>query len=356
MKSKKEIVFVLPSLMAGGAERVMAFVANNLNTEYFNVKLLIIGFEKDAVYEFDSEKIVFLNKARISNAIFDVFRLLKTHKPDIVVSSISHLNVLMAFFSFFLYNTKFIGRESSVISYMKEYSSVKFKINYWLIKFSYKFLDRIICQSTDMFDDFVNNIKIDKRKLILIHNPITKKEPLNVMRQLNNNVKFVTVGRLNEVKGHLRILEALSQVKNKNFEYTIIGSGPSEGLIKNEVLRLNLSKHVFFINQTKQIYEQLRKHDFFLQGSFVEGFPNGLLEAMSIGIPAIAFEAPGGTKEIIINNVNGFIVKDVKELVSIIDKDDLLDNFDKEKIRLSVESRFSSDVIIKKYEDLLLNV
>ena len=355
MSSKKKVLFILPSLKAGGAERVMTFVANNLNADLFDVTILIIGFEKDAVYEFNSKKAFFLDRTSVSSSVFDIIQFLKIQRPDIVISAISHLNALMAFLGLFFTKIRFIGREASVITNMKEYAGFKFKINYYLIKISYKLLDIIICQSEDMFDDFATKLKIDKKKLILIHNPITKKGCLKRDKEFSNVTKYVTVGRLSEEKGHLRLLEALSKVKTKNFEYTIIGTGPLEETLKKEVLRLNLNKNVFFLGETKQIYAELVKHDIFLQGSFVEGFPNGLLEAMSVGIPAIAFEAPGGTKEIIINSINGFIVKDIDELVSLINRGDLNVRFDRKKIVLSVESRFSANTIVNKYENLFLN-
>ena len=239
---------------------------------------------------------------------------------------------------------------------MKRYGSIKFKINYFLIKFSYRFLNAIICQSLDMLNDFVDNIKIDKTKLVLIHNPITRKCSLKHDKVGLSKIKYVTVGRLSEEKGHLRVLEAFSKSKIKNFEYTIVGSGPLEKTLKIEVSNLNLGENVVFISHTNQIFEELQKHDVFIQGSYVEGFPNGLLEAMSIGIPAIAFEAPGGTSEIIIDNINGHVVSNVKELTAMIDEDNLAVKFDKQKVVESVEARFSAEVILNKYENLFLTV
>ena len=48
-----------------------------------------------------------------------------------------------------------------------------------------------------------------------------------------------------------------------------------------------------------KIIDYLSDSDFFIQGSYVEGFPNSVLESCSVGTPVIAFNCPGGTKEII---------------------------------------------------------
>ena len=46
----KKLYFVLPSLRAGGAERVISYLASNLNKSEFDVTLIIVGKEKDAAY------------------------------------------------------------------------------------------------------------------------------------------------------------------------------------------------------------------------------------------------------------------------------------------------------------------
>ena len=63
----------------------------------------------------------------------------------------------------------------------------------------------------------------------------------------------------------------------------------------------------------------------FLQGSYSEGFPNALLESCSVGVPVIAFNAPGGTKEIIDNGINGYIVENEEDYISKLKEDRIWD-------------------------------
>ena len=63
--SRKSIVFVLPSLAAGGAERVMSFIAQNINKQKYDVTLIVFGFEKDKAFEVANIKIIYLNKPRV---------------------------------------------------------------------------------------------------------------------------------------------------------------------------------------------------------------------------------------------------------------------------------------------------
>ena len=81
MSKKIKIFFVLPTLYAGGAERVISFVSQNLDKEKFDSKLIVIGFEKDSKYAVSGIPVVFLNKKRVLNGAFALFKILLKQKP-----------------------------------------------------------------------------------------------------------------------------------------------------------------------------------------------------------------------------------------------------------------------------------
>jgi len=101
MKDKIKLMFVLPTLSAGGAERVISFVSQNLDKERFNSTLVVVGFKKDNKYEVSGIPVIYLNKTRVLKGIFALIKLISKHKPQIVVSSISNLNVIMGLISIF---------------------------------------------------------------------------------------------------------------------------------------------------------------------------------------------------------------------------------------------------------------
>ena len=91
----------------------------------------------------------------------------------------------------------------------------------------------------------------------------------------------------------------------------------------------------------------------YLQGSFVEGFPNALIESISVGTPAIVFNAPGGMNEIMINGENGYLV-DNEEMFS--EKLEIIVNNLKDyapiKVSAEVRRKYSSTQILSQYENL----
>lgn len=349
MHPKKKILFVLPSLGAGGAERVLSFVCQQLDPQVFDVKLILLGFKKEAVYTVDNVPVEYLNKSRLLLGIASLFKAIVKEKPAIVVSSIVHLNLLMGCFSLFLPKIKFIGREASVVSKMNEFSKFNSKLNIFLMKVFYPRLAAIICQSDDMRNDFIQTLKLNPSKLFIIHNPITLLPLLNKTNNLTDIINFVTVGRLSPEKGYLRIINGLSKIKSYDFHYTIIGTGSDEELIKIALKKNNLDQKVTFIPYTNEVLEEINRNDFFIQGSYVEGFPNALLESCIVGTPVIAFNAPGGTKEIVIDGLNGFLAETETEFVSILTNVEQLKAIKNDAVKQSVITKFKSDKIIKQY-------
>ena len=345
------ITFVLPSLKAGGAERVMSFVSQNLDKQKFKPFLLVAGFAEDTVYDVSGVEVIYLNKSRILSAIPQIIKHLIQYNPDIVLSSIAHVNKAMAIISPFFRNTKFIGREATILG-KNNNRKIKTKSLVNIIPVSFNKLDALICQSKDMAMDMINNFNVSKDKIHVINNPISN-EP-QVKKKFNNDglLKLITVGRLTKIKGHLRILNVLSQMKIP-FKYTIIGDGELRSEIFEKARILNIIDKIEHIPFTSEVNKFLARHDLFLQGSYVEGFPNALLESCVIGTPVLAFNAPGGTKEIIENGINGFMVETEVEYLKVLKSSF---NFNPEEVSESVYRKFNQNVIIKKYEDLFIKI
>lgn len=351
---KKKILFILPTLTAGGAERVMSFVAQNINNTKFESRLLVTGKKIDAAYSINRIEVIFLEKNRVLKAIPSLFFHLLTYNPDIVVSSIGHLNTVMGFMSPIFYKTKFIIREASVVSIMEKIhseSNLKQRINFnsILSRLSYKLVYKIVCQSKDMAEDFVNTYKVKKQKVVIINNPLTYSSPLKEMVTDSIEIKkLITVGRLSKEKGHLRLIKIISKLEYP-FHYTIIGDGPLKSEILNAIKSNKLEDNFTYIPFSNDIAGHLAQNHIFLQGSYVEGFPNTALESCYVGTPVIAFNVPGGTKEIIEHRINGYLVENEEEYFYYLNN---TLHLDPQRVRASVEKKFNKQNILKQYESL----
>ena len=98
-----KIVFIIPSLKGGGAERVILTLANGFKKRGNDVYLLLINDEIDYSEEIlDGVKIVNLASKRVLFSFFGIRRFLNEERPDIVFSTIAHLNIYVLLLKIFL--------------------------------------------------------------------------------------------------------------------------------------------------------------------------------------------------------------------------------------------------------------
>ncbi|WP_179375836.1 glycosyltransferase [Winogradskyella wichelsiae] len=352
MDNRIKIIFIIPSLVPGGAERVISFVSQNIDKDKFAPLLLVIGYPEDSAYDVSNVEVKYLKKKRVLKAIPTIAYLIFKLKPSIVLSSISHTNIAMSIIAPYFKRTKFIGREATILSKRKDQTSTKKWSPINFVSNQFNNLDMLICQSNDMAEDMVNNYNVPRNKTCVINNPISN---LALIKEKTNNEnirKYITVGRLVNVKGHFRILDILSQLKFP-FSYTIIGDGNLKEVIFKKAEELSILKYIIHIPFTNKVNDYIINHDYFLQGSYLEGFPNALLESCVVGTPVIAFDVPGGTKEIIEDGVNGFLVKNEIEFLEKLQEKRI---WDPKKIRESVYLKFNKEKIIKQYEQLFIDI
>ncbi|MFM1879716.1 MAG: hypothetical protein RLZZ241_2582 [Bacteroidota bacterium] len=354
--TKIKIVFVLPNLMPGGAEKVVSFIAQNLDPNQFSPELWIIGSKSEKDFEVSGITLKYFNIQRVRNSFTALFKALRKHKPQVVLSSITYLNVMMGFLSVFLPKIKFIGREANILSIKSKIDGKGNPLNRLMFLLFFNKLDLIICQSQDMLNDFVINYKMDSRKLALINNPIPegKSNQVSESQISGQPIKFVTVGKFKKQKGHERLLRAVSKI-DVPFEYTLIGDGGEKDKISRLITELNLTDKIKHIPFSNNVEAHLMEHHIFLQGAFIEGFPNCLLESCAVGLPIVAFDAPGGLNEIIVTDLNGYRCQDESEFIAALSQA-INTEWNREAIRKDIFTRYGSDKIIAKYESLFKDV
>lgn len=160
-----------------------------------------------------------------------------------------------------------------------------------------------------------------------------------------NGKKLISVGRLSKEKGYLDLIDIFYDLNKIDKEYTltIVGSGFEEEAIKEKIKEKKLDKKVNltgFLNK-KEVNKLYSKSSIYLMTSLSESFGLVLIEAMSFGIPCVAFDTAEGSKEII-NGKNGLIIKNRDKEKMVLEVDNILNNkslYDK----MSKEARKTSN-------------
>jgi glycosyltransferase involved in cell wall biosynthesis len=311
------MLFLIPTLTSGGAERVIVNLLRHIDREKFDLKLAVVNMNS-AVYLDDlpsDVEIIDLKCSRVRFAIFKIISLIWQIKPNVVFSTLGYLNLMLAILKPFLPNNiRYLCRETTILSEgLKTYANPKFFT--WAYKRFYARFDKIICQSKYMRDDLSDNFGISSDKLVVINNPVdivrvrqmandpiateVSKNDMSGIRGNDKIINLVSVGRLVHTKGFDLLIEALALVANPCLNLTILGEGPLLEELKIQAKERKVDGRIRFVDFQKNPYAFMAWADAYVLSSRYEGFPNVVLEALACGTPVIATPAIGGTREIL---------------------------------------------------------
>ncbi len=206
-------------------------------------------------------------------------------------------------------------------------------------------LDYLVLVSNSLKDFYQKELRKSKCKCIFIPNMI-EKIPKRIAPLQNK--KIISIGRLSPEKGQLDMLKIYNQLEKKYPDWTldIIGDGNQREVLEKYINNHQLNNKVILHGFQNKDYidEKLHESSIYLMTSYTESFGIVLIEAMSHGIPCIAFSSAEGAREIIKSGKNGYLIKN-RNFNAIIKKiSDLIEN-EEERKRIGISARQS----VKKY-------
>lgn len=193
---------------------------------------------------------------------------------------------------------------------------------------------------------------VNKEKIIV--KPNFNETSLVQNYQIKDKKDYIFIGRLEESKGILELLE-IWKMLGETYKLNIIGDGP----LKEKILKLDL-KNVNYIGklENKMVLEKISKSKYLIQPSiWYETFGLTIIEAFKCGTPVIGFDI-GTRGNFIIDGDTGFLAKDKKELRLTIEKSLNYSKYDK-MIKRCIEksNEYSEDKVLKEqiriYKDIL---
>jgi len=305
--NRKKILFVIPSLAGGGAERVFTTLLAHLDRTRFECHLGLLQDKGSYMRDVPADvRVHHLNISRVRYALPGIIRLTRKLRPHVVLSTLGHLNLALILARPFLpRGTKLLIRESAIATSFLEDWMRHPQLWKWLYRRLYKRADKVVCLSDSMVNDLVEHFDVPRAKLVRIYNPVDVKKVQEAADAAPNpyagpGPHLVAVGRLTRQKGFDVLLSALPRVLERvpNATLTILGQGPLETHLAEQAENLRLINKVAFLGFQENPWRYLKHADLFVLPSRYEGTPNILLEALVLGVPVVATDCPGGTREI----------------------------------------------------------
>lgn len=309
------LTLVISSMNAGGAQRVMALLANHWAEQGWSLTLLTFddGSQPPFFQLHSSIDHRTLNlyaesgdwRRRISNnfrRLFYLRRAIVESRPQAVVSFIDRTNILVICATLLL-------RVPVIVS---EHTAVGFinigRIWEGLRHFAYPRSAAVVVLTERSRQILPAGWR---RNVTVIPNPIVLPPGSGVAPRSGGGKLCVAMGSLCREKGFDLLLQAFAEVAKTHPEWhlCILGEGPLRLELEQLSCRLGIGDRVKLAGLVSSPGDYLQGADLFVLSSRLEGFPLALCEAMACGLPVIATDCATGPREIIRPELDGLLIE-----------------------------------------------
>ena len=311
----KKLLFIIPGLSTGGAEKVLITLLRNIDYSRFDVELLLIfnvGVYFDQIPEQVKLSFVYPKpnslRQKLDFSAYYKFNLvfferisvrmaLKSSKYDAIISFLEGraLKAHSYITNLARKNITWVHTDLNKNHYTNDISMTNA-----LERKAYAKMDEVVFVSNEAKVQFDKLGYYVKRETI-VHNPLEKDLIQSFICQSKNQTfTIVLCGRLAKVKAYDRMIRVARRLKDDGLQFQVhfIGDGREREYLQELITSLNLTDNVKLLGFKNPPYYEMAKADLFVSTSIAEGYPVNICEAMCLGLPIVATKCTG-TSEII---------------------------------------------------------
>ncbi len=304
---RTKVLFLIPTLEGGGAERVFSMLLAHLDRTRFEPHLAVLQIAGAYRQDIPEDVVMHdLKVPRVRYALPSIVRLVWKVRPQTILSTLGHLNLALILCKPLLPRaTKLVVREAAVVSAVLPEETQHPKLWRWLYRRLYRRADTVVCLCDSMVKDMAEHFNVPRGKLVRIYNPVDVKRLQDLADSGDNpytgaGPHLVAAGRLTRQKGFDVLVAAMPKVlmHYSTAQLLLLGEGPLRGDLIEQIEKLSLTDAVHLLGFQRNPWPYLKYADLFVLSSRYEGLPNILLEALALGKRVVATDCPGAIREI----------------------------------------------------------
>ena len=369
----KKVLFMIPNLLHGGAEKVLVNLVNNMNRNEYDITVLTLfdtgvnkQFLKDHIHYKYCFKHMFRGNSHILKLFYpkQLYKLFIKDDYDIIVSYLEGPTARIVS-GCTNKNTKLVSwihvqqTNSKIAS--KAFRSYKEALQ------CYQRFDNTICVSEAVKNDFLSIYPLKKKCMVLYNTNETElikeqsKEIVNDITINDNSINICGVGKLLPNKGFDRLLRVHKRLIDEGFDIHtyILGVGTEQKKLENYIKDNKLDNSCTLLGYKVNPYKYVSKFDLFTCTSYAEGFSTAATEALIVGTPVLTMEVAGMKEMLGINNEYGIIVDNDEEefykaLKGLLLDKELLQHYKNQALIRG--SFFSTENTVKAVEEMFINL
>lgn len=328
--NRKTVAIFCPLLTGGGAERIAGLLSKEL-IPYVDKVYFFVLYRRKITYEYDGELICFdfdrIDAAYSKYGRFVVFcrkaleymclpkRMRQTKQKLGIDCTISFLDFPSIINILSRANDKIIASIRCPKTPQKQQSigiisKLRTFVCHTLLRKYLNKADIVVSASYGIREDLEENFGVAAEKSRVVYNFLDQKridaikeEEIEIEYKdfFENKFIFLCVGRLEKEKNHESVLNAFVKISRLYPDTGLVFVG--EGSLRENLVGISrkqkIQEKVLFIPFTSNPYKYMARSNALILGSFYEGFPNVLMEAMCCGCPLISVDCVAGPREII---------------------------------------------------------
>lgn len=367
-----DILFMIPNLGQGGAEKVLVNLVNQLDREQFSVTVMTLYDE--GIYRFQLSRHI-KYKACFKKSFVGVSHLLKLFTPRQLYKWIvsEHYDIVISYLE---------GQTARIISGCSDSTTKKIC---WIhrtmtsiedsakpfrskkeARKCYGSYDCIVSVSKDVQKAFMSLYPFDEMGKVIYNTNQTEKIKLQSLEKIDNTYfpvnqfKICAIGSLIPIKGFDRLISVHKRLSEEGYliHTYILGEGVERGKLQKIILEHSLNETIHLLGFQKNPYKFLANCNLFVCSSFSEGFSTAVTEALILGVPVVTTNV-SGMQELLGNNQYGIITENSEEglyhgIKRMIDSCDLY-NFYKTKSSIRGKT-FSTENTVISVQNLFMEL